>query len=85
MSDCAHGQQRDRRCVFCESGRPTSAWISVKDRLPEDRNQVLCANPYRVTTGWYDAIAKRWYEEYCEERLEGITHWQPLPEPPEDR
>lgn len=84
-------------------------WISVKDRLPEDDDEVLMfteevetygrhkekrkiyRNMYR---GYYDGW--EWYTSYCygcerikdvnekypDEHVE-ITHWMPLPDPPE--
>jgi len=58
-------------------------WISVKERLPENRERVLIfgkdksdnecilidsySNDYWITEGMYDIK---------------ITHWMPLPEPP---
>lgn len=57
-----------------------SKWISVKERLPEDDVEVLTrrATGMSVEThhsfGWaYDAYNGKWE----------ITHWRPLPEPPE--
>lgn len=47
-------------------------WISVKDRLPAHPGDVLA----------YDGQC--WVASYDEDgwRVKGITHWQPLPEPP---
>ena len=51
-----------------------SAWISVKDQLPEKRqHRVIAWSSFRVEiitmkTGHWD----KW-----------VTHWMPLPEPPE--
>jgi hypothetical protein len=62
-----------------------SKWISVEDKLPQEKKEVII---------WYfgeyskkDEIAIGWYEDenwYCptagEEELLLVTHWQPLPE-----
>lgn len=60
-------------------------WISVKDRLPEDHVAVLvfdsvCRNIYKA---WMSHDLGEWFsEEYLPDFL-NITHWMPLPEPPE--
>ena len=64
-------------------------WISVKDRLPKDETEVIIIVQHKI--GWYRAFA--WHDEYgwhssAEEFGDGesdfVTHWMPLPEPPEE-
>lgn len=58
-------------------------WISVKDRLPEQGQEVLT---------YYNLIAQGMYyvDQYPNEMTENgdivkeLTHWMPLPEPPKD-
>lgn len=62
-------------------------WISVEDRLPEDRIDVLvCMNGGKevaVITGVaFIGDNGNWFD-YHNFQLRSITHWQPLPEPPE--
>ncbi len=65
-------------------------WISVKDRLPEHGQDVIVYGPDGVVayvtymandnllyTGFYFDVGG----EYIT-LLKGITHWMPLPEPP---
>ena len=61
-----------------ESLRPTAHWISVKDRLPEKDEYVLCF--CNIGDG-FQAI----FHYGKERKFDGtaVTHWMPLPEPPE--
>ena len=62
-------------------------WISVADRLPHLREDVLvCAywhEKWSVYTGWTNG--KRWYVGCGCGTVSGIqvSHWMPLPKPPE--
>jgi hypothetical protein len=76
-----------------------SEWISVKDRLPELCKDVLVwvVKPgYKtaaITAGLFEGFGKiivgnisdvGWASWEDEEEVSGeITHWQPLPAPPE--
>ena len=55
-------------------------WISVKDRLPENSNIVLVCVDNIVPEGY---VQIGWMlGEFFENKH--VTHWMPLPEPPED-
>jgi len=66
----------------------TDGWISVKDRLPEDAMLYLCFGEI-----WYNKNTQQQFirvVEYknCKFRCDFnpcayVTHWMPLPEPPE--
>ena len=63
-------------------------WISVKDRLPEDDGEVLACNGNDVfiahCEGDYWAVYLLNTEDDCyEQHVVKVTHWMPLPEPPE--
>ena len=67
-------------------------WISVKDRLPETKVDVLAYDGSSVFTAqiWMHRDGPYWslpdsvsgYDAECNFNEEGITHWMPLPPPP---
>ena len=67
-------------------------WISVKDRLPEDGDEVLFFVMDWVMKGKYCKQVPHW-EAYLSggsahyhknNGIEHVTHWMPLPEPPKE-
>jgi hypothetical protein len=68
-----------------ESLRP--AWIPVTERLPEE-NDVYMVSAFdgharRVTFAQWQNRIKRWYLTGSRSYWK-VTHWMPLPEPPEE-
>lgn len=60
-----------------------NGWISVDERLPDDDHDVLvltAGNQQEVA--WYHSWLKCWHWGR-DERLPNVTHWRPLPPPPE--
>ena len=58
-------------------------WISVKGRMPEPNDRVLVYAPgMRDCDVGAIAIQSGWM---CKNPNRGITHWQPMPEPPKER
>ena len=63
-------------------------WISVKDRYPPDSNDVLVIDDsfrMAVSCYFYSGSHKEWYWERRDDQigLGKITHWMPLPSPPQ--
>lgn len=62
-------------------------WIPVEERLPEEdervmistRNGVVKEGTYAERYGY--TMRKGFFTENCFEDLQGVTAWQPLPEP----
>lgn len=62
-------------------------WLPVEERLPEEdervmistRNGVVKEGTYTERYGY--AMRKGFFTENCFEDLQGVTAWQPLPEP----
>lgn len=74
--------------ILYNAGYRKQAWISVKDRLPNIRQEVIAYRgefrgdiidryTYLNNGLWEDAYGYRVSTEH-----EGITHWTHLPEPP---
>lgn len=66
-------------------------WISVKDRLPEVFDEVLVYYNGFIAVAWRETekikngiVGWHWnLQKYYPESLVNVTHWMPLPEPPE--
>jgi len=62
-----------------------SSWIKCSDRLPEEhKNVIVC-----LENGWVGAARRMGHEWYRglfggSTIMFSVTHWMPLPEPPED-
>lgn len=68
-----------------ESLRPTAHWISVKDRLPAKHECVLIYDSvcHNIYIAWRDDDLDVWFSEEYLPDFVYVTHWMPLPEPPE--
>lgn len=69
-----------------------SEWISVEDRLPEIGTRVLLCGRYEgkgiiayCAIGYFDGKTYREHWGADINATAAITHWQPLPEPPDTR
>lgn len=70
-------------CEFVNQDR----WVSVEDVLPEPGIIVLCVVSFsqirligRIISGdWY----LLWYDGEQKSNISDVTHWQPLPSPPQ--
>ena len=83
-------QAAARECLDGKATDKCHRWISVKERLPEhwsmdDKgrtliNYLVYSPDYGVDVGNYIKSAKRWV---CMGLPMNVTHWMPLPKPPE--
>jgi hypothetical protein len=65
-------------------------WISVKDRLPEPDVIVLVTDGENVDVSLCqltycgdDPNEKTWFNRFYFGHFGNVTHWMPLPEPPD--
>ncbi|MGC6745086.1 DUF551 domain-containing protein [Escherichia coli] len=67
-------------------------WISCSERMPNDKQYVWCwGKSYGWTEcntfeGYYDWSRNKWWAvtDDGEEPASKVTHWMPLPEPPQE-
>lgn len=86
-----HESEQDKAGKLIEDAPTVNGWISVKDRMPETRHAVLVYTPYHKNI-WAASMHEdgNWYIWSPGSRVlldpdwhGPITHWMPLPEPPE--
>ena len=60
-----------------------SEWISVEDKLPQEKVRVLLFDNggFGIMSGRLGSAG--WYLEGDLDKYANVTHWMPLPEPPE--
>lgn len=64
--------------------KENNGWVSVKDRLPEKFKEVIVTNRY-IFIAKFDG--EDWIVSggfFGIRPIYGVTHWQPLPEPPKE-
>ena len=67
-------------------------WISCSERMPNDKQYVWCWGKsygwteYDTFEGYYDCSRNKWWAvtDNGEEPASKVTHWMPLPEPPQE-
>ncbi|HHW6394215.1 TPA: DUF551 domain-containing protein [Escherichia coli] len=67
-------------------------WIRCSERMPNDKQYVWCWGKsygwteYDTFEGYYDCSRNKWWAvtDNGEEPASKVTHWMPLPEPPQE-
>lgn len=74
----------DAQTEFSENeSAHTGRWISVRDRIPPDQEEVLVCTLAKngvqnIDKGYWDI------DRFIHRGRSQVTHWMPLPEPPEE-
>lgn len=59
---------------------PPNEWVSVEERLPERyQNVLVCYKNGRVDIDWANSLGAFTLDNLCGR----VTHWMPLPAPPD--
>lgn len=56
-----------------------SPWISVKERLPNNDENIFYTNHLSGALGVGFYVDEKWYQAYTGDYIYGITHWMPIP------
>lgn len=56
-----------------------SPWISVKERLPNNDENIFYTNYLSGALGVGFYFDEKWYQAYTGVYIYGITHWMPIP------
>lgn len=56
-----------------------SPWISVKERLPNNDENMFYTNYLSGALGVGFYVDEKWYQAYTGDYIYGITHWMPIP------
>ncbi|EFH6879627.1 DUF551 domain-containing protein [Escherichia coli] len=95
---CSHNQHHDDtlyvRADLVNGNYPVTpdGWISCSERMPNDKQYVWCWGKsygwteYDTFEGYYDCSRNKWWAvtDNGEEPASKVTHWMPLPEPPQE-
>lgn len=89
---CSHNQHHDDtlyvRADLVNGNSPVTpdGWISCSDRMPKGYADVLVTDGEHVEVKWWDESGywNSWTELNSDIFADEITHWMPLPEPPQE-
>jgi hypothetical protein len=87
LQSCAEYLKSDNARLTAELAelRERTRWIPVSERLPDHKQSVLAVADREVTNTYYDVNFRKWSQSKYYWFPEGeVTHWMPLPEPPEE-
>ncbi|EGZ6690921.1 DUF551 domain-containing protein [Escherichia coli] len=94
---CSHNQHHDDtlyvRADLVNGNSPVTpdGWISCSDRMPEDTKMLLAFSQGEIVAAYWNWVANpidykkyRAFTHLSGYILDDVTHWMPLPEPPQE-
>ena len=75
-------EAKDVTIALVEQEFITQNWIDCKDKLPEIGSEYIVSVDCAVFTLAYSCYSKTWVGDDGDVFM-GVTHWMPLPEPPQ--
>ncbi|HCP3768697.1 TPA: DUF551 domain-containing protein [Escherichia coli] len=88
---CSHNQHHDDTLyvradlVNGNSQVAPDGWISCSERMPEELDDVLVTDGEHVEVKWWNGhIWDCWAPRNSDISYKDVTHWMPLPEPPQE-
>lgn len=94
---CSHNQHHDDtlyvRADLVNGNSPVTpdGWISCSERMPEDTKMLLAFSQGQVVAAYWNwVMSPIYYKKYraftylSGNILDDVTHWMPLPEPPQE-
>lgn len=86
--DCVDEVKHDALAYIRQLEARVPRWIPVEERLPDiDEEVLVCTNEGLYKVAQYSGADKFWTLELNQMvwgMVAGVTHWMPLPEPPEE-
>lgn len=84
-NDCTFKQGAD---WLIANGVTVQEWIPVKDRLPENSDDVLLCRKWwneirNPQIGWYNEVSRSWFD-LSNRKIHNVTHWMHFPQPPKE-
>ena len=75
--------EKDALAYIQQLEKQIPRWISVKERLPENDDDVLIITEFGISMGCY-VIHRDFWVYYTNPDSNIVTHWMPMPEAPRE-